>query len=179
MTPDQLIDRYETLYDKMKESKDPRNMKIFGEAEKYMFKEIALETPAKAERWLSHLEAICWNNFLSEKEAMNISATIKNQDGSVGFKWNLPTFEAAIASMGGHIEHKPTYNKYALWATMNMIYSDHAKSISEDMGFSQPSEVPTEKMAKSCYHKALEKLSDPDRPSFVRKYFKHEMYNRK
>ena len=32
MDREQLIARYEELYDKMKESKDVKNMKIFGEA---------------------------------------------------------------------------------------------------------------------------------------------------
>jgi hypothetical protein len=52
-----------------------------------------------------------------------------------------------------------------------MIYSDHAQSIAEDMGQRSPNEVPNEKMALSCYKKAVEKLKDPDRPRFVREYF--------
>ena len=31
--------------------------------------------------------------------------------------------------------------------------------------------IPNEKMALSCYRKAIEKLKDPDRPRFVRWYF--------
>lgn len=40
MTTEQMIDRYNYLYALMKESKDVKNMKIFGEAEKYMFREL-------------------------------------------------------------------------------------------------------------------------------------------
>lgn len=53
-----------------------------------------------------------------------------------------------------------------------MIYSDHAQSIAEDMGYKSPKEVPNEKMAVSIYKKALEKLKDADRPRFVREYFR-------
>lgn len=58
-----------------------------------------------------------------------------------------------------------------------MVYSDHAKSIAEDMGYKNPSEVPNEKMLRSCYNKALERLCDLDNGFHVRKYFKHAMYN--
>ena len=73
--------------------------------------------------------------------------------------------------MGGVIEEKPFYNKYALAAVMNMIYSDHADSIAMDMGGKKASDIPNEKMAMSCYRKAVEKLKDADRPRFVRWYF--------
>lgn len=58
-----------------------------------------------------------------------------------------------------------------------MIYSDHAKSIAEDMGHKSPAEVPNDKMALSCYKKALEKLKDVDAGFHVRRYFKHKMYD--
>ena len=58
-----------------------------------------------------------------------------------------------------------------------MIYSDHAKSIAEDMGYKSPAEVPAEKMALSCYRKAVENLKDVDSGFHVRRYFKHKMYD--
>lgn len=66
-TKDEMIERYNLLYEKMSDSKNPKNMKIFGEAEKYMFREIAVAHPDMAETWLSHLEAVCWDNYLSER----------------------------------------------------------------------------------------------------------------
>lgn len=48
--------------------------------------------------------------------------------------------------------------------------------IAEDMGFKSPKEVPNERMALSCYKKAVEKLKDPDAGFSVRKYFKPKMY---
>lgn len=175
-TKDEMIERYEELYNKMKSSKDVKNMKIFGEAERYMFKEIAKLNPSMAENWLSHLEATCWDSYLSETEAKNIGMRIINQDGTKGFHWTYDVFTSAVKSLGGMVEDKPYYNSYALWVTASMIYSDHANSIAEDMGYKTAKEVPNEKMALSCYKKAVESLTDVDGGFQVRKYFKGKMY---
>lgn len=177
MNKEQLIERYDELYDKMKHSQDVKNMKIFGNAEKYMFHELAGAHPDMAERWLSHLEAVCWMNYLSQGEAMNIGKRIENQDGTKGFHWNHEVFTNAVKSLSGVVENKPYYNSYALCVTANMIYSDHAKSIAEDMGYKSAAEVPNEKMALSCYKKAVECLEDKDEGFKVRDYFRHRMYD--
>lgn len=108
---------------------------------------------------------------------MNISKRIVNQDGMKGFHWSYDTFEKTVESLGGVCEDKPHYNSYALWVTANMIYSDHARSIAEDMGHKLPADVPNEKMALSCYRKAVENLKDVDSGFHVRRYFKHKMYD--
>ena len=97
MTTEQMIDRYNYLYALMKESKDVKNMKIFGEAEKYMFRELAKVHPEMARNWLAHLEATEWNNYLDESEAVNIGKTMINEDGVQGFHWGHDTF---VSSMG-------------------------------------------------------------------------------
>lgn len=176
MTKEQMIERYEELYHKMATSKEPKYMHVFGEAEKYMFKEVAKMNTAMAENWLSHLEAICWNQYLSETEAKNIGMRIVNQDGTKGFHWTYDVFTKAVESLGGVVEEKPYYNSYSLWVVGNTIYSDHAMSIAMDLGYKTPAEVPNEKMALSVYRKAVEKLKDIDGGFQVRKYFKDKMY---
>lgn len=177
MTKEQMIDRYEELYHKMATSKEPKYMKVFGESEKWVFEEVAKAHPELAENWLSHLEAICWENYLSEKEAMNIGKRITNQDGTKGFHWTHDVFTKAVESLGGVVEEKPYYNSYALCVTANMVYSDHAISIAMDLGYKDPKEVPNEKMAMSCYRKAVESLKDVDGGFHVRRYFKSKMYD--
>lgn len=176
MTKEELVKRYNELYDKMKESHNVRYMRIFGEAEKYMFAELAGVHTEIAERWLSHLEPVCWHNYLSEAEAENIADTIVNQDGSSGMHWSYDDVSKAVMQMGGKMEQKPMYNSWSLWVVMNMIYSDHAESIAEDMGYANAKEVPGDRMAKSCYRKAVEKLTDIDNDDFVRPYFGKKMY---
>ena len=46
---------------------------------------------------------------------------------------------------------------------MNMLYSDHAKSVDEF--------VPKDKQVMFYYAQAVERLKDKDREHFVRKYF--------
>ena len=172
-----MIERYDELYGVMKSSRDVEKMKIFGEAEKEMFRQMAASNPSMAEMWLTKLEAVCWDNYLTEKEARNIGRHIVNQDGTKEFHWPYDVFTKAVSQLGGITEEKPYYNSYALWVTANMIYSDHAKSVAEDMGYKSPMEVPNERMALSMYKKAVEKLKDPDKGFHIRKYFKHKMHD--
>nr|DAW10771.1 MAG TPA: hypothetical protein [Caudoviricetes sp.] len=176
MTKEQMIDRYEELYHKMKTSKDVKNMKAFGDAMTWTFGELAKVHPDMAEKFLSHIECIEWENFLSQDEAKNIGMRIVNQDGIKGFHWTYDVFTKAVESLGGVVEEKPYYNSYALYVTACTIYSDHALSIAMDLGYKEPKEVPNEKMALSCYRKAVEKLKDIDGGFQVRKYFKGKMY---
>lgn len=172
-----MIERYDELYGVMKSSRDVEKMKIFGEAEKEMFRQLAASNPTMAEMWLGKIEAVCWDNYLTEKEARNIGRHIVNQDGTKEFHWPYDVFTKAVSQLGGITEEKPYYNSYALWVTANMIYSDHARSVAEDMGYKSPMEVPNERMALSMYKKAVEKLKDPDKGFHIRKYFKHKMHD--
>lgn len=177
MTTEKMIERYDELYHKMKSSKNVKNMEAFGDAMTHAFKEMAKAHPDMAERFLSHISCIEWDNYLSQEEAMNISKRIINQDNSRGFHWTHDTFINAVKKLGGIPEEKPYYNSYALCVTANVIYSDHAKSIALDMKYNSPGAVPNDEMALSCYRKAVEKLKDIDGGFSVRKYFKSKMYD--
>ena len=113
-TKEEMINRYHELYNKMVSSKDPKNMQIFGEAEMYIFEDMAMQQPDKAEYWLSHLEAVGWRNYLSEREAQNIGKRIRNSDGTSGVHWQHDTFVKAVEVLGGKTEDMPYYNSYAL-----------------------------------------------------------------
>ena len=173
----QMIDRYNQLYDIMRESKDPKKMKIFGDAEKFVFKELLGISSDLSERWLSYLEAICWENYLSEKEAINICKRTINQDKTKGFHWQYDVFVSTMKSLNKEIEKTYKYNSYALYVTINLIYSDHAKSITEDMDFTNINSVPNERMLLSCYRKAIEKFDDIDKNYNIREYLKNKMYD--
>lgn len=169
-TKDEMLRKYDELYSEMVRSKDPAKMKIFGNAEHRIFKELVSMHPNIAEDWLDTIEAVSWNNYLSKKEAENIDNMIVNQNGEKGFHWTYNDFVKIVESSDGNIEAPPFYNSYALFVTANMIYSDHAVSIAKDMGFDNPRNVPNDRMALSCYRKAVEKLKDIDRPEFIRTY---------
>jgi hypothetical protein len=159
-----IIRKYDELYDEMASSKDPNRMMAFGDSEKWVFHMLAEKHPELAEKWLTKLEAGKWHNYLSKSEAEEIVSKLINQDGSHGGHWDYETFKAAVESLGGKMTDEPFYNCWALWATANMRYSDNAKSAAEF--------VPKEMMPKYFYNVAVENLKDVDRPRFVRDYFK-------
>lgn len=158
-----LIRKYDELYDDMVAAKDPRKMMAFGEAEKWVFHMMAEQHPELAEKWLTKLEAEKWYNYLSKHEAEAIVSKLVNQDGTRGPHWSYDTFKAAVESLGGKLQSEPFYNSWALWAAAEMHYSDHARSASEF--------VPKDMMPKYFYNVAVETLKDADRPRFIREYF--------
>ena len=83
--------------------------------------------------------------------------------GSRGPKWPFTVFSQTVEAFGGKISDEPFYNKYAMWVTANMIYSDHATTLS--------SIVSDAEMPKLVYQLAVENLKDSDRPDFIRNYF--------
>lgn len=161
-----LIERYDELYADMATAKDPKKMTIFGNAEKEMFHCLADMHPEIAEKWLTKLEAGKWNNYLSEDEARKIvGLLVERRNGAIirKYEWEYDVLKNAVESMGGEISLEPYYNCYALWAVMNMLFSDHAETVNM---FVQPN-----LRTKFYYHMAVDKLKDVDRPHFVRDYF--------
>lgn len=161
------IKRYRELYDDMATAKDPKKMMVFGEAEQWVFGMVAEKHPELAEKWLSRLEAGKWNNYLTEEEAKHIVNSLVETVGENAhvrrYEWDYPTMKSAVESMGGKVSEEPYYNCWALWATMNMLYSDHSLTVSS---FIQGNLKP-----KFFYRMAVDKLKDPDRTHFVREYF--------
>ena len=158
-----LIRKYDELYDDMATAKDPRKMMAFGEAEKWVFHMMAEQHPELAEKWLNRLESEKWYNYVSESEARAIAAKLVNQDGTRGPHWNYEAFKTAVESFGGKIQSEPFYNSWALWVVANMRWSDNSVSASEF--------VPKDLMPKYFYNVAVETLKDADRPRFIREYF--------
>ena len=127
-TKEELMDKYASLYRKAVASKDPKKMKVLGEAQTWAFEQLAKVHPDMAENWLSHLEGLEWENYLSEKEMLNIGKRITNQDGTKGFHWNYDTFTKAVDALGGKTEEMPYYNAYALAAVANMMLAEAANN---------------------------------------------------
>ena len=164
---DDYIKRYDELYEDMATAKDPKKMMVFGNAEKDMFRCLAKRHPDIAEKWLTRLEAGQWYNYLSKSEAESITSKLVSQDGMRGPHWSYETFKAAVESLGAKMTDEPFYNCWALWATANMLYSDHHRSAMEF--------VPKEQEPRFFYTMAVEKLKDTDRPKLVREYFEDEL----
>lgn len=160
------MQRYEELYAMMATSTDIVKMQVFGEAEKWAFGKMSERDPALAQVWLDKLEPVMWKNYLSKVEAEAIVSKFVNADGTIGAHWSYDTMRSAVESLGAMMSDEPFFNCWALWATMNMLYSDHAKSVNDF--------VPKEEQVKFYYAQAIEKLKDADRPHFIREYFEIE-----
>lgn len=160
------MQRYEELYAKMATSTDIVKMQVFGEADKWAFGKMSERDPALAQVWLDKLEPVMWNNYLSKAEAEAIVSKFINADGTMGAHWSYDTMRSAVESLGAMMSEEPYFNCWALWVTMNMLYSDHAKSVNDF--------VPKDEQVKFYYAMAIEKLKDADRPHFVREYFEIE-----
>jgi hypothetical protein len=163
--------RHEELYRNIIQSDDRAKMEMLGGIFLSLMDQIEGLNPRLYKEMVEMMEATEWNNYLTEYEAAKIASSLVNQDGSIGAHWPYDVFRGAVESLGGKVADMPYYNCYALWVVANMLYSDHAQSVAEDLGYKTPAEVPNEKMALSMYKKAVEKLKDADRPYFVRQYF--------
>lgn len=164
---EELIKKYDALYEEMAASKNPMRMMAFGDAEKWMFYSLVEKHPDLAEMWLKKLEASKWHNYLTEEEAEEVVESLMEKRGEEyvqRYEWDYPTFKNAVESLGGKLHEEPYYNCWALWATANMLYSDHNETIKEF--------IPVPNLRVKMYYKlAVDKLKDFDRPHFVREYF--------
>jgi hypothetical protein len=157
------LHRYNELYDVMSTSGDIDKMRIFGEAGKWAFAGVLENAPALAEQWLARLEAVDWNNYLTDSEAGAVVAALIHRDGRRGPVWTAQQVRDAAAVAEVRTEYPPFYNFGALYATANMLASDHTESLS--------AVLPEEKVAPVVLAMTVEKLTDPDRRSFARSYF--------
>lgn len=109
------------------------------------------------------MNAVNWNNYLTEAEAVQIVGSLVGQDGSKGAHWSMAQVSDAVERLNGSMECEPYYNKYALFVTMNMIYSDFSATLAQ---FTDAENLP-----EVVYRLAVDKLKDADKPRFVRAYF--------
>ena len=158
MTADELKEKYWSLYEYMANSKNPENMKIFGGVMTSMVMDMIASSPSKAEEYIDRLEAVKWKNFLTAKEADTIVDSMKPKA-----PWGREQWKAAITNTGYEMEKWPCYNKWALFATMNMIMSDSSNTLTKY--------VDNEHLFKFVHDLAVDKLTDQDEKFNVRVYF--------
>ena len=163
MGTEHILDRYNELYDIMSSSDDLQKMHIFGEAERWAFAQVAAAHPEIAEKWLAKIEAVDWNNYLSEDEAGCIVSKMVGQSGREGPEWSMEEVEKLVKNIGGNIESAPFYNRFALYVAINAIASDHRDSIR--------SFLPEQDFLRLSYKMAVDKLTDADRRQYIRAYY--------
>lgn len=158
MNAQELKEKYWSLYEYMANSKDPKNMKTFGNVMTTMMEDMIASSPSKAEEYINKLESIKWKNYLTPAEADKIVAAMEPKA-----PWSREQWKSAMEQEGFDLEEVPCYNRCALYVTMNMIMSDSSETISKY--------VSSEDQFGFVYSLAVDKLKDSDGKFMIRHYF--------
>ena len=156
-------EKFEELYNTIIASRSTRNMKILGCVTKSMMNSLIEQHPQVAEELLNILEAINWNNYLTEKEAETIVGGMQPQP-----KFTKQQWKNNMSNLNEILEKAPHYNKCALYTTMCMIDSDSGETLK------RLTQSDTEYF-KLLYDLALDKLTDKDGVFDIRHYFCEKM----
>ena len=163
-TAQELKERYDSLYDYMAGSKDPKNMKVFGCVMTEMMIWMIENKPDVAEEMINQLDSIKWHQYLTPKEADTI---IVKMDPKA--PWSRDQWKATMQSLGLPTEDAPYYNSCALWVEMNKVYSDAGDVIAELLG--KPLSPSDKDIISACDKMALKTLRDKDGVYDIRRYF--------
>lgn len=158
MTPQELKEKYWSLYEYMANSKDPKNMKTFGRVMTSMMNDMIAGNPSKAEEYIGKLESVKWKNYLTPAEADKIVAAMDPKA-----PWSRDVWRQSMEQQGYALEEWPCYNRCALYVTMNMIMSDSSATLTKFVNGGD--------LFKAAYALAVDKLKDKDARFNVRNYF--------
>lgn len=153
------IKKFDELYAKMAQSKDVQDMHLFGKVMREAMTYVSEHAPAKADELLEELCAICWDNYLTRKEAEEIVSMM-----SPAPKWTRDHIKRGLEAKGLALAEEPYYNECALITTISMIASDSGETLAKYVS-------DESQMLELCYHLALDKLKDKDKVFNIRKYF--------
>lgn len=159
-----MKEKWLVLYDEIIESGDEEKMAVLGSMVKRMMSWYIENESDIAQECLDMLEAVRWNNYLTQREAEKILSAMEPKA-----PWTRDQWKAAMTEFGLELSHEPYYNSCALWVEMNKMYSDFGETIAELLG--KPL-APTDKdIIAACYKMALKTLQDKDGVYNIRSYF--------
>lgn len=154
-----LKEKFDELYSTILSSKDDRKMKILGCMTKKIMYQTIESQPQRAEAYLEILEAVNWNNYLTEKEAETIIGKMIPSP-----KWSKQVWKEMMEKLDEPLEVRPFYNRCALYVTMSMIDSDSGKTL-------KTIESDENKYFSLIHSLAMDKLLDKDGVFNIRHYF--------
>lgn len=158
MTADEMKQKFDALYQLMAGQQNVAYMRTFGNVHKEMMDWFIANKPELAQEWLDKLESIRWKNYLTKAEAEKIVAAMEPKA-----PWTRDQWKTAMTEHSFALDHEPSYNRCALWATMNMLMSDSGDTISKY--------VDKEKLFDFVHALAVDKLTDKDGVFNIRTYF--------
>ena len=154
-----MEEKFEELYSLIVCSENVEYMKTLGRVVKDMMHKFITNYPQQAKEYLEILESVKWKNYLTNKEAEEIVASMDPKP-----LW--PSYTSWLAYMGIPVQEEPYYNGAALFVTMNMIWSDSGSTLKHYM-----SDATEDNLKELIYALAVDKLKDKDNIFNIRKYF--------
>lgn len=152
-------EKFEELYNTIISSRNPKNMKVLGCMTKKIMNTIIDTHPQIAEEMLNVLEAVNWDNYLTEKEAEHLVSQMQPQP-----KWTKQQWKNNMTVIDEPLEKSPSYNKCALYVTMSMIDSDSGSTLKKVI-------QDDSEYFKLLHSLAVDKLTDKDGVFDIRHYF--------
>lgn len=166
MEQKEMMHKFETLYNMMATSNEPKYMHIFGETMKAMMANMIALKPELAQEYVECLSSIKWFNFLTKKEAMSIVGEMEPSP-----MWDASAWQQTMVDLDLPMEEAPYYNDYALFVAMNQVVSDHGRTVAYIKGVESVKEIDPTELVKYAYKLAIDLLKDKDRIYDIREYF--------
>lgn len=166
MNGNEIMAKFDELYEKMSRSSDVKDMKLFGGVMREAMAYLTESKSEKAEELTEKLCAMEWCNYVTRREAEEI---VKYMVPSA--RWSEEEMKRWLEKLGLQKEEAPYYNEHALWVVVSMKYSDDAKTIAEEVIGKRVEEVDEQEMLRVCHALALDVLKDEDGVFDVRRYF--------
>ena len=166
MNKEELKTKFSGLYAHMAGSNDVAQMRTFGDVMKRMMGWMIENKPEAAEEYIETLCAIKWRQYLTRREAETVVSDMEPKGA-----WDYDSWKRAMESLGLEYERETVFNSYALWVTMNAIYSDNGNVIASLMGLDFKEAAGNADYIKAIHSLAINKLLDADRKYCVRCYF--------
>ena len=158
-TQEEMRQRYDKLYKHMAASGNVDNMKVFGRVMGEIMEWLIVNKPEAAKEWIEELEMVLWDNYLTPKEADEITEAMVPKRS-----WPRDQWRIEMERHGFAMEEEPYYNGCALYVTMCMIGSDDTDTLKKYAASGID-------MFEFIHALALNKLKDKDGVYSVREYF--------
>lgn len=165
MTQEELRTKYESLYNYMSSSNEPKYMMLFGEVMNEMMDWMIRNQSAAAEQWVEKLCAIKWEQYLTKDEATKIVMSMQPKA-----PWSFDVWYDAMKKFNLECEREYVFNKYAMWTVMSQVYTDFGQTLAKVIGLPL-AEIPSEQLLPVIHEMALDLLLDKDGVYNTRSYF--------
>lgn len=161
MDKKEMKEKWLVLYNEIIESGEEDKMAVLGSMVKRMMSWFVDNESDIAQECLDMLEAVRWNNYLTQRESDKIINRMQPRP-----EFSPSQIKETLTNMGYELESKPYYNKYALLTAVSMKLSDSGQTIKKLI-----KSTDSQLLIEAAYNLAIDSLTDEDGIFSIRKYF--------